>query len=123
MTDLSQDINNSQLLCAHLVYILFASEECPINYNMGDDYWHVWDRRWITSGMTMTKVKLYFQTDLLKCMREVYIKMKGGDAQGAAQQENARVDLIKKLVEQLESREALEQIPKEAIFLSPRRMI
>ena len=69
--NLGDDINNSQLLAAELVYLFFADAECPINYNASSDYWHVWDGRWHTTGQTISHVKLYFQTDLLQAMRQV----------------------------------------------------
>ena len=74
--DLTDVINNSQLLQAELVYMFFAGPECPINYNAAQDYWHAWDGRWHTSGHTMSKVKLYLQTDFLTVMRLVVAKAK-----------------------------------------------
>ena len=37
------EINNSQLLQAEPVYLLFAGDECPIKYDAEEDKWHVWE--------------------------------------------------------------------------------
>ena len=119
--NLDAGINNSQLLNAELVYLFFAGAECPINYNTIKDYWHVWDRRWHTTGNTLTKAKLYYQTDFLTCLRQVVRTAVTGNVfpAGADDKEHFRLTFLNKLVASVESRKSVEEIMKEsAIFFA-----
>ena len=124
---LDQDINNSQLLQAELVYLFFAGESCPINYNTAKDYWHVYDLFWHTMGNTFTKVELYFQTDLLQALRAVKQKAIQENVFPPSSpdddSEHPRLNFVSKMVATLECKESVEKLMKEcAIFFSEEQM-
>ena len=119
---LSPEINNSQLLQAQLVYLFFAGSDCPIKYDTGKDYWHVYDAYWHTEGNTMSKATLYFQTDLLTTMRQV-VRIALADnvfpPVGEQGKEHLRMVFLNKMVQSLECKDSIDKIVRECtIFFS-----
>jgi hypothetical protein len=121
LEQLDAAVNNSQLLQAELVYLYFTGDNCPLNFNTADDYWHVYSTLWCTSGHTMTKVKEYMQSDFLRDVRQLVVDAKTRNTFPATEagEDHFRMMFLNKFIGSLECRESLEKIIKEsAIFFS-----
>ena len=119
LTQLSPDINNSQLLQSEVAYLTFAGSKCPIKYDPATDRWWTWSQYWKTSKTSMTRVGVFFKTEMLPCLR---IALNTAVNQGRFPQcmdgsDHMRVVFLRECVEALEKRESSERVIKEACML------
>ena len=112
---LDDDVDNTQLLQAQLSYMFFRGPECPILYDLNTDSWFAWKHKWGSSAANLNRVKVFFQTEFLRAMREVNQLAKNRNTFPLRDgQEHPRVTFVNKLIASLCCRESVEKIVKEA---------
>ena len=69
--ELSASVDNSQLLQAEIAYMCFKGPQCPLLYHASTERWCSWEEYWRPACANLTRVKVYFQTNLLQTLRRV----------------------------------------------------
>jgi hypothetical protein len=116
LKELSDDVDNSQLVQAELAYLYFSGDECPLLYALGPEAWYSYDYYWRVSSANLTRIKVLFQTGLLKAMQAVARKARSEETWPKAVngEEHFRLVFLGKFVLALSNRESVEKIIKES---------